>query len=58
MYSSFISNIWDVSLAAMQLIRKFNERIHFLLCFIDIFSKYAWVIYLEDKNGTTITNAF
>ena len=28
------------------------------LCVIDIFSKYAWVIPLKDKEGTTITNAF
>ena len=26
--------------------------------FIDIFSKYAWVITLKDKKGITITNAF
>ena len=44
----------------MQLIRKFNKRICFLLCVIDIFSKYAWVIPLKDKKGVTkrITNAF
>ena len=30
----------------------------FLLCAIDIFSKYAWVIPLKDKKGTTINNAF
>ena len=42
----------------MQLIRKFDEGIHFLLCVIDIFSKYAWVIPLKDKKGITITNAF
>ena len=29
-----------------------------MLCVIDIFSKYAWVIPLKDKTGTTITNAF
>ena len=29
-----------------------------LLCGIDIFSKYAWVVLLKDKRGTTITNAF
>ena len=29
-----------------------------LLCAIDIFSKYAWVIPLKDKKGTTINNAF
>ena len=26
-------------------------------CVIHIFSKYAWVIPLRDKKGTTITNA-
>ena len=30
----------------------------FLLCVIDIFSKYAWVILLKDKKGIAITNAF
>ena len=42
----------------MRLISKFNKRMRFLLCFIDIFSKYAWVIPLKDKKGVTITNAF
>ena len=42
----------------MQLITKFNKGILFLLCVIDIFSKYAWVVPLNDKNGIAITNAF
>ena len=42
----------------MQLISKFNKGIRFLLCVIDISSKYAWVIPLKDKKGITITNAF
>ena len=42
----------------MQLISKFNEGICFLLCVIDIYSKYAWVIPVKDKKGITITNAF
>ena len=29
-----------------------------MLCVIDIFSKYAWVVLLKDKEGITITNAF
>ena len=41
----------------MQVISKFNKGFKFLLCVIDIFSKYAWVIPLKDK-GITITNAF
>ena len=42
----------------MQLIIKFNKRIRFLLCVIDNFSKYTWIIPLKDEIGFTITNAF
>ena len=42
----------------MQLISKFNKGYKFLLCVIDIFSTYAWVIPLEDKKGVSIVNAF
>ena len=42
----------------MQLISKFNKGFRFLLCVIDIFSKYAWVIPLKDKKGISIVNAF
>ena len=42
----------------MQLLSKFNKGFRFLLCFIDIFSKYAWVIPLKDKKGISILNAF
>ena len=45
-------------LAYMQLISKFNKGFRFLSCVIDIYGKYALVIPLEDKKGTTITNAF
>ena len=45
-------------LADMQLISKFNKRILLLLCVIDIFSKYAWVVPLKHKKGITITNTF
>ena len=43
-------------LAGMQLISKFNERIRFLLCLINIFSKYALVIPLKDKKSVTTVN--
>ena len=42
----------------MQLISKFNKRFRFLLCVIDIFSKYAWVVTSKDKKGVSIVNAF
>ena len=42
----------------MQLITKFNKGFRFLLCVIDIFSKYAWVVPLKDKKGVIIVDAF
>ena len=58
MYSSFRDNIWGVDLADMQLLSKYNKGIKHLLCAVDLFSKYAWVIPLKDKKGTSIVNAF
>ena len=49
--------IWGADLADMQLISKFNTGFRFLLCVIDIFSKYAWVVSLKDKKGISIVNA-
>ena len=57
-YSSLKDNIWGVDLADMQLLSKFNKGFRFLLCVIDIFSKYARVIPLKDKKGISIVNAF
>ena len=57
-HSSFKDNIWGVDLAHMQLISKFKRRIRFLLCFIDICNKYAWVILLKDKKDVKVTNSF
>ena len=42
----------------MQLIGEFNKRFRFLLCVIDIYSKYAWVLSLKDQKGIAITQAF
>ena len=57
-YSAFKVNIWAAALADMQLISKFNRGFRFLLCVIDIYSKYAWVVPLKDKKGVRIVNTF
>ena len=57
-YSAFKDNIWAADLADMQLISKFNTGFRFLLCATDIYSKYAWVVCLKDKKGSSIVNAF
>ena len=50
----FIDNIWGTDLGDIQLR---SEFLTFLLCVIDNYSKYAWVIPLKVKKEITITNA-
>ena len=42
----------------MQSLSKYNKRIKYLLCAIDLFSKYVWGVSLKDKKRITIVNAF
>ena len=49
LHSSFIYNIWCSDLADMQLLSKFNKIIRFLLCVIDIYNRYDWLISFKDK---------
>ena len=42
----------------MQSLSKYNKGNKYLLCAIDLFSKYAWVVPIKDKKGVSIVNAF
>ena len=42
----------------MQSLSKYNKGTKYLLCKIDLLSKYAWIISIKDKKGTSIINAF
>ena len=57
-HAAFKDNVWGADLADMQLLRKYNKGIRFLLCVIGIFSKYAGVAPLKDKKGVSIATAF
>ena len=57
-YVSSPDGTWGVDLSDMQLIAKYSKKNKHLLCVIDIFSKYAWVVPLKNKKGNTIVNAF
>ena len=57
-YSQFKDKIWGVDLADMQSLSRKNKGIKYLLCAIDLYSKYAFVIPLKDKKGISIVNAF
>ena len=57
-YLGFKDNIWGVDCADMQSLSKYNKGIKYLLCAIDLFSKYAWVVLIKDKKGVSIVDAF
>ena len=48
-YSQFKDNIWGVDLADMQSLSRKDKGVKYLLCAIDLCSKYAFVIPLKDK---------
>ena len=58
LYSQFKDNLWGVDLADTQSLSKKNKNIKYLLCAIDLYSKYAFVIPLKDKKGISVTNGF
>ena len=57
-YSGFKDNIWGVDLADMQSLSKYNKGIKYLLCAIDLFSKYTWDVPIKNKKGISIVDAF
>ena len=53
-----IFGIWDVDLADMQSLSKYNKGSKYLLCAIRLSSKYVWVVPLKNKREISIVNAF
>ena len=57
-YSSFRDNIWGVDLADMQSLNQYNKGIKYLLCAIDLFSKYAWLFLWKTKEEVVLLMHF
>ena len=53
-----IDQQWQMDLADMQSMQKFNDGYRYLLVCIDVFSKYAWVVPLKNKTGPSLVEAF
>ena len=57
-YPRFKDNIWAADLAEIKSLSSKNKNVKYLLCVIDVFTKYAWVKPLKDKKGKTVVNGF
>ena len=53
-----IDQQWQMDLADMQSMQKFNDGYRYLLVCVDVFSKYAWVVPLKNKTGPSLVEAF
>ena len=49
---------WQADLADLQALSHQNDQHRYLLCIVDVFSRYAWVVPLKDKKGSTLVKAF
>ena len=57
-YSRFKDNIWVADAVEMESLSSKNENVKYLICLIDVFTKYAWFKSLRDKKRKTVLNAF
>ena len=53
----FKDTIWPACLAEMRSLFSFNRNVNYLLCVIDVFTKYAWVT-LKDKKTKAVLHDF
>ena len=53
-----IDQQWQMDLVDMQSMQKFIDGYRYLLVYIDVFSKYAWVVPLKNKTGPSLVEAF
>ena len=57
-FLSFQDNIYGSGLAFMKLRSKYNKKIKFLLCGIEVYSKNLWLFLVNENKDIKITNAF
>ena len=50
-YARFKDNIWAADLGKIGSLSSKNEDIEYLLCVIDVFTKYAWVKPVKDNKN-------
>jgi transposase InsO family protein len=50
-----VDDDWEINLADLSSLSRYNDKHKYLLNVIDIFSRYAWSVPLKEKTGTSIT---
>jgi len=56
--SQGLDYLWDTDLADVSNLQKYNPNIKYLLIAIDIFSRYLWVVPLQNKMSKSVIEGF
>ena len=57
-YARCKDNIWAADLAEMRSLSPFNRNVKYLLCVINVFTKYTWAKLLKDKKAKIVLHGF
>jgi hypothetical protein len=49
--------VWEMDVSNLNTLLKYNDKFKYLLCVIDVFSRYAWIVSLNDNRVKSITTA-
>ncbi|HRP36788.1 MAG TPA: DDE-type integrase/transposase/recombinase, partial [Candidatus Dojkabacteria bacterium] len=52
-----IDEIWAMDLASLESLVSYNDGYKYMLCIIDVFSKFAWAVALKNKTAATVLAA-
>ena len=57
-FVSGIDNTWAMDLVDMSEWKDYNDGYAWMLNIVDVFSRYAWSVYLKDKSAAIVLKAF
>jgi len=57
-YADNIDDCWQADLADFSSIKDYNEGNNFILCIVDVFTRFAWTVPVQNKQAATIIKAF
>ena len=54
MYARLEVDIWAIDLCEMESLSSMNQDIKYLLCVIDVFTKYTWIKPSKDEKSKAV----
>jgi len=53
-----LDHLWQIDLADLSSLARYNDGFRYLLTCIDCFSRYAWAVPIRNKTASAVTDAF